>query len=312
MHFYASLFIVQNLSHHLKNTMPENPVWLIDASIYVFRPWFVRQPIVLDSEGNPVNAVLGFLRFIYNLLQTEQPQHIAFAFDISLQTSTRKAIYPAYKANRTPAPADLKMQFQLCRDFLDALGIVQAASPYFEADDVIGTWAKQQRNNGKTCMIISGDKDLAQLVNDGDIWWDYGKRTPLPPGGVKKEFGVWPAQIPDQLALAGDVADNIPGIPGVGMSTAAKLLQKFSSVEVLLSRIPEIGLMKTRGAKRLQELVGEHQDTVRLARQLTAIYCDVPDVPQNLQRKDKDLVQLQALCERLGLTEQQFNLWKHV
>lgn len=292
--------------------MPENPVWLIDASIYVFRPWFVRQPIVLDSEGNPVNAVLGFLRFIYNLLQTEQPQHIAFAFDISLQTSTRKAIYPAYKANRTPAPADLKMQFQLCRDFLDALGIVQAASPYFEADDVIGTWAKQQRNNGKTCMIISGDKDLAQLVNDGDIWWDYGKRTPLPPGGVKKEFGVWPAQIPDQLALAGDVADNIPGIPGVGMSTAAKLLQKFSSVEVLLSRIPEIGLMKTRGAKRLQELVGEHQDTVRLARQLTAIYCDVPDVPQNLQRKDKDLVQLQALCERLGLTEQQFNLWKHV
>ncbi|UJS26036.1 5'-3' exonuclease [Thiothrix winogradskyi] len=292
--------------------MPENPVWLIDASIYVFRPWFVRQPIVLDSEGNPVNAVLGFLRFIYNLLQTEQPQHIAFAFDISLQTSTRKAIYPAYKANRTPAPADLKMQFQLCRDFLDALGIVQAASPYFEADDVIGTWAKQQRNNGKTCMIISGDKDLAQLVNDGDIWWDYGKRTPLPPGGVKKEFGVWPAQIPDQLALAGDVADNIPGIPGVGMSTAAKLLQKFSSVEVLLSRIPEIGLMKTRGAKRLQELVGEHQDTVRLARQLTGIYCDVPDVPLDLRRKDKDLVQLQALCERLGLTEQQYNLWKHV
>lgn len=292
--------------------MPENPVWLIDASIYVFRPWFVRQPIVLDREGNPVNAVLGFLRFIYNLLQTEQPQHIAFAFDISLQTSTRKAIYPAYKANRTPAPADLKMQFQLCRDFLDALGIVQAASPYFEADDVIGTWAKQQRDNGKTCMIISGDKDLTQLVNDGDIWWDYGKRTPLPPGGVKKEFGVWPAQIPDQLALAGDVADNIPGIPGVGMSTAAKLLQKFSSVEVLLSRIPEIGLMKTRGAKRLQELVGEHQDTVRLARQLTAIYCDVPDVPLDLLRKDKDLMQLQALCERLGLTEQQFNLWQTV
>lgn len=292
--------------------MPENPVWLIDASIYVFRPWFVRQPIVLDREGNPVNAVLGFLRFIYNLLQTEHPQRIAFAFDISLQTSTRKAIYPAYKANRSPAPTELKMQFQLCRDFLDALGIVQAASPYFEADDVIGTWAKQQRNNGKTCMIISGDKDLAQLVNDGDIWWDYGKRTPLPPGGVKKEFGVWPAQIPDQLALAGDVADNIPGIPGVGMSTAAKLLQKFSSVEVLLSRIPEIGLMKTRGAKRLQELVGEHQDTVRLARQLTGIYCDVPDVPLDLRRKDKDLVQLQALCERLGLTEQQFNLWSQV
>jgi 5'-3' exonuclease len=289
--------------------MPENPVWLVDASIYVFRPWFIRQPITLDSHGQPINAVLGFLRFVYNLLHTEQPQRIAFAFDISLQTSTRKTIYPDYKANRTPAPIELKQQFQLCRDFLDALGIVQAASPHFEADDVIGTWVKQQRSNGKACMIISGDKDLAQLVGAGDIWWDYGKRTPLPSGGVKKEFGVWPAQIPDQLALAGDVADNIPGIPGVGMSTAAKLLQKFSSVEVLLARIPDIEKMKTRGAKRLQELVEEHQATVRLARQLTEIYCDVPDVPQNLQRKDKDLLQLQALCERLGLTEQQFNLW---
>lgn len=292
--------------------MPENPVWLVDASIYVFRPWFMRQLVTLDRDGQPIHAVLGFLRFVYNLLHTEQPQRIAFAFDISLQTSTRKTIYPAYKANRTPAPAELKQQFQLCRDFLDALGIVQTASPHFEADDVIGTWAKQQRANGQACMIISGDKDLAQLVGEGDIWWDYGKRTPLPPGGVKKEFGVWPAQIPDQLALAGDVADNIPGVPGIGMSTAAKLLQKFSSVEVLLSRIPDIGLMKTRGAKRLQELVGEHQATVRLARQLTGIYCDVPDVPQNLQRKDKDLLQLQALCERLGLTEQQFTLWAAV
>ncbi len=304
--------MVHNLSHHLKNTMPENPVWLIDASIYVFRPWFVRQPIVLDRAGNPVNAVLGFLRFIYNLLQTEQPQCIAFAFDISLQTSTRKAIYPAYKANRTPAPAELKMQFQLCRDFLDALGIVQVANPYFEADDVIGTWAKQQRAIGNACMIISGDKDLAQLVNDGDIWWDYGKRAPLPPGGVKKAFGVWPAQIPDQLAIAGDEADNIPGIPGIGMSTAAKLLQKFSSTDILLSRIPEIGQMKTRGAKRLQALVEEHQATVRLARQLTGIYCDVPDIPTVLQRKPKDLVKLQSLCEQLGLTEQQVKLWAAV
>lgn len=96
------------------------------------------------------------------------------------------------------------------------------------------------------------------------------------------------------------------------MSTAAKLLQKFSNVEVLLSRIPDIGLMKTRGAKRLQELVEEHQATVRLARQLTEIYCDVPDVPLDLRRKAKDLVQLQALCERLGLSEQQFLLWSAI
>ncbi len=293
-------------------SMPVHTVWLIDASIYVFRPWFVRGQIPLDREEHPVNAVIGFLRFLYNLLQTEQPQQIGFAFDTSLHTSQRKDIYPAYKANRSPAPEELKYQFQLCRDFLDALGIVQAASHHFEADDIIGTWAKQQRANGNTCMIISGDKDLAQLVGEHDIWWDYGKRKPLPPGGVKKEFGVWPEQIPDQLALAGDVADNIPGIPGIGMATAARLLQKFSTTEILLSRIPEIGQMKTRGAKRLQELVNEHQTSVRLARQLTGIHCEVPDIPLDLQRKPKDLARLQTLCELLYLSEQQFALWAAV
>ncbi len=292
--------------------MPKNPVWLIDASIYVFRPWFVRSYMPHDRESNPINAVLGFLRFTYELLKTEQPQQIGFAFDTSLHTSKRKEIYPAYKANRSPAPDELKYQFQLCRDFLDALGIVQAASHHFEADDIVGTWAKQQQENGNACMIISGDKDLAQLVGEQDIWWDYGKRKPLPPGGVKKEFGVWPQQIPDQLALAGDVADNIPGIPGIGMTTAARLLQKFKDTEILLSRIPEIGQMKTRGAKRLQALVEEHQATVRLARQLTCIDCEVPDIPLDLQRREKDLPRLQALCELLQLSEQQFRLWAEV
>lgn len=292
--------------------MPENPVWLVDASIYVFRPWFVRGPMPLDLRGNLVNAVLGFLRFTYELLKTEQPRQIGFAFDTSLQTSERREIYPHYKANRAPAPEELKYQFQLCRDFLQALGIVQAASHHFEADDIIGTWARQQQARGHACMIISGDKDLAQLVSEHDIWWDYGKRKPLPPGGVKKEFGVWPQQIPCQLALAGDVADNIPGIPGIGMATAARLLQKFKTTDILLSRIPEIGQMKTRGAKRLQALVEEHQATVRLARQLTGIECAVPDIPLDLRRQEKDLARLRELCELLQLTDQQFKLWATV
>lgn len=293
--------------------MLNNPVWLVDASIYVFRPWFTRtmaRPV--DTQGNPIHAVHGFLRFVYNLLLVEQPQAIGFAFDSSLQTSTRKAIYPAYKANRAPAPAELKYQFQLCREFLQALGIVQATSHHYEADDIIGTWRSQHALQGQACSIISGDKDLAQLVGEHDRWWDYGKRKALSIGGVKQEFGVWPTQIPDQLALAGDVADNIPGIPGIGMSTAAKLLQKFSSVDILLSRIPEIGHMKARGAKRLQSLVAEHQATIRLARQLTDIYCAVPDVPTDLTRQAKDLPHLQALCTQLGFNEQQFELWQAI
>lgn len=292
--------------------MSNDDAWLVDASIYVFRPWFVRGPVPLDRNDNPVNAVRGFLRFVYGLLQTEQPQQIGFAFDISLHTSARKEIYPQYKANRAPAPDELKYQFKLCRDFLDALGIVQAASHHHEADDIIGTWARQQQSDKNACMIISGDKDLAQLVGERDIWWDYGKRKPLNMGGVKKEFGVWPHQIADQLAIAGDAADNIPGIPGIGMATAAKLLHKFSSLEILLSRIPEVGQMKTRGAKRLQMLLNEHQARVRLARQLTEIDCEVPNIPLDLCRQPKDLAHLRELCELLNLSEQQFQLWKAV
>lgn len=291
---------------------PVPSVWLIDASIYVFRPWFVRQPPKLDINGKPIHAVLGFLRWVYELLQREQPQYIGFAFDMSLQTSHRRALYPAYKANRSPAPQELKAQFQLCRDFLSALGLVQAASPHFEADDIIGTWVQHQHTHGKACYIISGDKDLAQLVGAQDIWWDYGRRAALNSGGVKKAFGVWPQQIPCQLAIAGDDADNIPGIPGIGMATAAKLLQKFHSTEVLLSRIPEIGQMQTRGAKNLQRLVQEHQATVRLARQLTGIDGNVPNIPLDLQRQPKDLTRLQALCTQLQLSEQQLDLWAAV
>ena len=289
--------------------MSTTPVWLIDASIYVFRPWFVRQPLPLDAAGNPINAVLGFLRFVYPLLRTEQPQHIAFAFDTSRLTSVRKQLYPDYKANRPAAPDELKYQFQLCREFLQALGLVEAASLQYEADDIIGTWARHYREQGFACRIISGDKDLAQLVAKDDLWWDYGKRAALPMGGIKREFGVWPAQIAEQLAIAGDAADNIPGVPGIGMATAAKLLQKFSTVEILLSRIPEVGQMKTAGAKRLQGLIQQHQDTIRLARQLTEIHCNVPEIPLDIPRGDKDLQRLQALCEQLQLTEQQYQLW---
>jgi 5'-3' exonuclease len=292
--------------------MSDASVWLVDASIYVFRPWFIRHLQEVDKQGNPVHAVLGFLRFVYNLLNSEKPEEIAFAFDTSLHTSVRREIYTAYKANRAAAPVELKYQFQLCREFLQAIGIVEAASHHYEADDLLGTWVTQAQQQSKACKIITGDKDLAQLVGEQDVWWDYGKRAALTIGGVKKTFGVWPQQIPDQLAIAGDAADNIPGVPGIGMATAAKLLQKFNSVESLLSRIPEIGLMKTNGAKRLQGLIEQYQDQIKLARQLTGIECAVPDLTQDLKRQPKDLAKLKELCELLGLSEQQYILWAEV
>lgn len=284
-------------------------VWLVDASIFVFRAWFIRNPLPTDRTGKPVNAVQGFLRFVYHLLHEQKPQKIAFAFDTSLQSSARKTIYPAYKANRSPAPDELKYQFQLCREFLTALGITQAASTTHEADDLIGTWASQQRSPERQIIIISGDKDLAQLVKAEDIWWDYNQRGALHAGGIKDSFGVWPEQIADQLAIAGDKADNIPGVPGVGMATAAKLLKRFGSLDNLLANLEQISSMQVVGAKRLQQLVNQHQATIRLARQLTVINCQVPEIPLDLTRKAKDFHRLQELCDLLKLSQEQYELW---
>ncbi len=284
-------------------------VWLVDASIYVFRSWFVRGQIPYDRHHKPVNAVRGFLRFVYQLLNAQRPEKLAFAFDTSLQTSVRKDLYPAYKANREAAPEELKYQFQLCRDFINALGIIENASQHHEADDLIGSWATQQRTDNNQIIILSGDKDLAQLIENDDLWWDFGRRNPLNDGGIKSSFGVWPQQIADQLAIAGDKADNIPGVPGVGMATAAKLLKRFGDIDHMLANIDMIGNMQVRGAKRLQQRITDHQDTIQLSRQLTRINCHVSDLPTDLRRQPKQPQKLAELCELLRLSEDQYQQW---
>lgn len=300
------------MSHQLLSRHTGERVWLVDSSIYVFRAWFVKNAIPYDRDHHPVNAVQGFLRFLYAFLYDQRPEKLAFAFDISLQTSKRKDIYPAYKANRDPAPSELKYQFQICRDFIDALGIVQAASPHYEADDLIGSWAEQQRTADNQIIILSGDKDLAQLVKNDDLWWDYGRRKPLHDGGIKSEFGVWPQQLADQLAIAGDKVDNIPGIPGVGMATAAKLLKRFGDIDNLLKNTDLIAKMQVRGAKRLEGLVKEHQAQVLLSRQLTGIECQVTDLPEDLSRRPKNAEKLRELCDLMALSEQQYQQWLQI
>ncbi len=254
------------------------PAWLIDSSIYIFKAWYTCSDID-DINGNPVNAVHGFLDFVYRLLASEQPQRIAFAFDESLKTSHRKKIYPEYKANRPPAPESLRRQFQYCRRFLKAFGIYEDASPLYEADDLIGSWAARLRAEHIPVNIITADKDLAQLIHQGDYWWEYERGQKLDSKAILKKFKVKPQQIADQLAIAGDKSDNIPGVPGVGMSTAAKLLRRFDTIDNMLSHIPEISSMQIRGASRIQQLITDHQDTIRLARQLTGIVCDIETTP---------------------------------
>lgn len=254
--------------------------WLVDSSIYVFKSWYTLPDDLVDVDGRPVNAVLGFLKFVADLLEREQPKHIGFAFDESLRSSFRNDIYPDYKANREPAPEALKYQFQLCRQFLRAAGIAEFGSDCYEADDLIGSWATYLQNAGYILHVITGDKDLTQLIGVNDYWWEYSKNIKLDSEGVRKKHGVRPDQIADLLAIAGDKVDNIPGVPGIGATTAAKLLNKFNNIENLLSRIPEIGHSKLRGAKRIQGLIAEHREEILLGRKITGVYCDA-DIDQN-------------------------------
>ncbi|MDC0598680.1 flap endonuclease [Gammaproteobacteria bacterium] len=256
--------------------MPKPRAYLIDSSIYIFRAWHIYDDSITDCEGNPSNAVFGFSDFLFQLIQQKRPAHIACAFDASQTNSYRKELYPDYKANREPAPAELKNQFQLCRDFCQAIGIAEFGSNRFEADDIVGTLASLMREQGFAVTVVSADKDLTQLVvGEEDAWWDFARGTVLNARGVERQFGVRPDQIADMLALSGDKVDNIPGIPGVGYTTAAKILQKYHSIESILENIDSIAEMKFRGASRIQALVNAHKELLPLNKKLTTIVTDI-------------------------------------
>jgi DNA polymerase I len=286
-------------------------VFLVDASIYIFRAWHIFESTITTRDGQPANAVFGFGDFLFQLLKQTKAEHVACAFDASQKQSFRKEIYPAYKANRTPAPEDLKVQFALCREFCRAVGIAEFASDRYEADDIIGTLAHHYRQQGFAITVVSADKDLTQLVlGEHDRWWDFARGTLLDQHGIRKQFGVYPAQIADMLALSGDKIDNIPGVPGVGYTTAAKLLQKYPSVESILEHHHKIGEMKFRGAIRIQALIAAHQAILPRNKQLTTVATDMSfNTPPELSWRGVDSTLFADCCEKLALTGQLQQRW---
>ena len=267
--------------------MPLPRAYLIDSSIYIFRAWYVYDESITDSKGDPSNAVFGFCDFLYQLIRQKKPEYIACAFDSSQKESYRKELYPEYKANRDPAPEELKIQFRHCRDFCQALGIANFVSERFEADDIIGSLAHRLREQGMAVTIVSADKDLAQLIlGDEDAWWDFARGKVLNHKGVEQHFGVRPEQIADMLALTGDKIDNIPGIPGVGTTTASRILKKYPTVEEVVENVDQIADMKFRGSSRVQALINKHKEILPLSKLLTTIVTDMefeeePDISWN-------------------------------
>ncbi|MDX1499827.1 MAG: 5'-3' exonuclease H3TH domain-containing protein [Woeseiaceae bacterium] len=277
--------------------------YLIDASVYVFRAYYSIPDDMVDGEGNPVNALYGFCRFLGDFLEQVNPEHVAVLFDESLTTSFRNEIYPDYKANREPAPEELQRQFALCRGYARGLGVMEVASPDYEADDLIGTLVTHGRTVARPSTIVSRDKDLAQLLSTDDVLWDFAGRGKMSYDNIPEVFGVWPEQIADFLALAGDAVDNIKGVPGVGKKTAAALLAHFRSLDEIFANLDRIHEVPVRGAKTLAAKLERHREDAMLARRLTGIACDVPleDPEAALRRSMPKLGDINALFDDAGI-----------
>ena len=275
------------------------PVYLIDASIFVFRAWHAVPDTLVDAQGNPVNALHGFARFISDLLEQVKPTHLAVAFDASLRNSFRNQLYPPYKANRDPAPQELKRQFALCRQTCEALGVACFSSLEYEADDIIGTLATRMRAQGKSIVLLSRDKDLTQLIRPGDVYWDYLGEKRYQYEDIPEKFGVLPERMPCYLAVMGDAVDNIPGVPGLGSKSASTLFRHFESLLHLYENLEQVNTLKLRNPSFVVSQLREHKDSALLARQLTAIECDMPlEVElQTLLRQAPDLTRLYEIYE---------------
>jgi len=276
-----------------KPTLPPQ-LYLLDGSSYIYRAYYGIRDLA-TSEGLPTNAAYGFTRMLLWLLQEHGPDYLAVVFDRPREETFRRDIYPAYKANRDIMPEDLASQLPYIRQILQALNIAALEAPRYEADDVIATLARRYAGEGIEVTVVTGDKDLMQIVGPGICLLDTMKNTRSGPQEVMQRFGVPPEGVPDVLGLAGDTSDNIPGVPGVGEKTAAELVQRFGSLE---------GVLKWRSlvnGKKRRENLHAFAEQARLSKNLATLRDDVDmEVSLNdLQRSKPNLATLLPLLRKL-------------
>jgi DNA polymerase-1 len=265
---------------------PKQQLCLIDGSGFIFRA-FHGLPMMTRPDGVPVNAVYGFTTMLMKLLSDNVGSHLAVIFDAG-RTTFRNEIYPEYKAHRPEPPEELIPQFDLIRDAVKAFSVPSIEIPGFEADDLIATYARQAQEAGMDVIIVSSDKDLMQLVGPGISMLDPMKNRAIGPAEVFEKFGVAPDKVVDVQALAGDPTDNVPGVPGIGIKTAAQLITEYGDLDSLLARAGEIKQPKRR------EALLEHAEDARISRQLVRLKDDVavvePWTSFTLRERDPALV----------------------
>jgi DNA polymerase I len=251
----------------------KNRLILIDGSSLAYRAYFALPEGIATRDGFPTNAIYGLSQMLLKLVTEFEPAAVAVAWDAREKTF-RHEEFDGYKAQRPSMPEPLSRQWAHLPDLMDAFGIPNLVKPGFEADDILGTLAEEAKRQGRGSLVVTGDRDALQIVDD-DIWVVTTGRgvtdvKVYTPAGVVERFGVTPAQIPDYIGLKGDTSDNIPGVPGVGEKTAAALVQQFGTVESLYERLDEVSSEKRRA------LLVEHEAAARLSKRLACMVLDVP------------------------------------
>ncbi len=272
------------------------PVYIIDGSAYIYRAYHAITPLS-NKSGLPTHAAYGFTNILLRLLREKNPQYLAVAFD-ARGPNFRHDLYSDYKANRPPMPDDLSVQIPYIKQIVNAYNILAFEQAGVEADDLIASAAKTLARNGHKVVILSGDKDLLQLIDDKITVWEPMKDVVLDSGAVEKKYNVSPDHLLDLFALIGDSSDNIPGVPGVGPKTAEKLINEYKSLEGLYEKLDNVK------QKKLKEKLAAHKDDAFMARRLIRLKDDikVPALPDDYQMQESDTDKLKELYTELGFT----------
>lgn len=280
---------------------PESvPVYLIDASIYIFQSHFSPYVECYDRDGNELSAVYGFIQFLLQFLRRANPDHAAIAHDGSLFCGFRHQLCPNYKSNRELPDENLAMQLNACVEVCEVMGLPAFSSRVYEADDIIGTLARnirqQLQQQSFAINILTKDKDLAQLLEqEEDCLWEFSQNQRRFAADISSDMGVRPDQIVDFLALAGDSVDCIGGVPGIGAVKARALLTHFANLQDIYRNIEQVKLLPIRGARGVADKLVEHRQSAELSYRLATIVCDVQDQAETFARVALQDLEIDAL-----------------
>tara|TARA_B100000287_G_scaffold415874_1_gene449957 strand:+ start:153 stop:1067 length:915 start_codon:yes stop_codon:yes gene_type:complete len=293
----------------LYNKNNKNRAYIMDTTGFVLKYWFAM-PQIQTKNYESISAFLGFCTFFLNLLKRLNPKLIVCTFDESLGTCFRNKIFPDYKKNREKAPQELKIQFKLCREFLNLIGINNMASEKYEADDIINTLSINNRKYGISNTILTNDKDLFQTIYDDDFWWDLNNKK-YNHKDLKKKLSFSPQNLTDFLGLMGDSVDNIPGAPGIGEKTAAVLINKYKNIDNIFDNINLISSDLGKKFHRYVNIIIENKEIIYLSKKLATLeYIDTIKSDNKLfERHEVNLEEVDSFLTKTGMRLGQKDSW---